>query len=207
MEHFAQNLAGPFQDETSISLQHPTWQCRKMARDIVQGKDTVPKAAPHMIYNLQYYTNKTLNLFPEKEVFGIRTTHEWEDIVNLDKMLGGSGKFLKQGRAISHGSELYAPSPLSTQAYRKICCVLVDEIAEYQRVLDLVRNLNGMEKREAFDEVREKCGIVSSWEQWSTDCKRKDQEDNRVIGSFYTEPIDSSNATNGTGPIPAEMAQ
>mgnify|MGYP005856585679 CR=1 FL=1 len=188
MEDFAQSVMSPWKDRSSVILPNNktktyTFQqqlkCRQLARNLVEGQGR-ERPNPHMKYNYLYYQKKTLDAFPEKEIFGIRTEHEWEDLMALDKSLGGTGVFPNRGNAFSHGSESYAPSPLSNEAYQKLCCVLNADIAVYQNILDHVLNLDETQKRECMEDVKQKCGITSSWGEWRKECQiqlDKDQEE------------------------------
>jgi hypothetical protein len=64
-----------------------------------------------MLNSTIYYTALTLWKYPDKEVFGIRTEHELDDMVAVDKLVGGSGEFINRGKQ-SHVSEHYLPSSL-----------------------------------------------------------------------------------------------
>jgi len=155
--------------------------CRSLAHRLVRGKRMGLKmSSPHMFYNYEYYMNATVWTYPDKEVFGIRTEHEWDDLQSLDVALGGSGNFNRK-RSYSHGSEHYKPSPLTAQAYQKLCCVLHDEIQRYQELLDLAVNLNDTAKNDARESIRYKCGITTSLELWQQKCHHHIDEDQQYF--------------------------
>jgi hypothetical protein len=162
LEDFAQATMSPW--ERTVDQQQ--WQCRKIARDAVQGKgrlgSLVTLTAPHMYYNHKYYARYSIWKYPNREIFGIRTDHEWQDMVNLDKMLGGTGNFSNHGKAESHGSEKYKPAPISQEAYRKLCCVLETEIHIFLNILKRVVNLTQEQKQETIDSLYDKCGISNN---------------------------------------------
>ena len=181
MEDFAQALMKPWKESdfwSDLSLSERR-NCRYLAREMVQGHGTYG-SAPHMLYNYLYYASRSIWKYPDKEVFGVRTEHEWEDTVELDRLLGGNGNF-KQDRDVSHGSEGYVPSPLSTQAYQKLCCTLETEIEVYQDILERVMNLDAHAKWESMESIREKCGITTTWTEWRVECRRQLRKDLRAL--------------------------
>ena len=111
-------------------------------------------------------------MYPEKEVFGIRTEYEWDDIKALDRAIGGSGTVRNEGKAVSHGSEHFEQAPLTEQAYHKLCCVLHDEIALYFDILKRAVNLNKAAVDDAIDGVLRKCGIlkIEAFVTWQQEC-------------------------------------
>ena len=180
MEDFAQALMKPWTKTRAwknLSLSERR-QCRYLAREMVQGYGSFG-SAPHMLYNYAYYAQRSIWKYPDKEVFALRTEHR-EDMVALDKLLGGNGEF-EQDREVSHGSEGYVPSPLSTEAYQKLCCVLETEIEVYQDILERARNLDATAKQESLDSLREKCGITTSWTEWRVECRSQLRNDLRIL--------------------------
>lgn len=170
MEDFAQNSLPPYTHNlTGMSSKKQDF-CRHIAYNMVAGNGP-PKPAPHMWYNYEYYLKYTMQAFPDREVFAARTEHEWDDLIDLDLAIGGEGQFHKAGDAMSHGSDMYAPSPLSTEAYQKLCCVLEKEISSYETILNLAQNLNETQIQESMDSVKQKCGIAGSWQEWREECK------------------------------------
>jgi len=199
MESFAQSLMRPWKksdlavaafvngssiqqdnhDKKKELSQDERRHCRYIAREVVQGHGTYG-AGPHMLYNYAYYAARSIWKFPTKEVFAIRTEHEWQDMLHLDKLLGGNGN-LKENRDVSHGSEGYVPSPLSKEAYGKLCCALEQEIEVYQDILWRVLNLSWDEKQATMKSVLTKCGIATSWTEWRVKCRRKWRMDLQLL--------------------------
>jgi hypothetical protein len=173
-EDMAQSVLSPWPVTThfveanlTLEQQH---NCRWIALQYIQGKWST-RPGPHMHYNYEYYRNWTLLAYPEKEFLAVRTTHEWQDMKALDIAMGGNGNFRRDGRKESHGSELFEPSPLSTEAYQKLCCVLEREIEMYQDLVHHMINLNATEKEECMDDVKQKCGITEEWGVWRRKCQ------------------------------------
>ncbi|CAB9519438.1 expressed unknown protein [Seminavis robusta] len=174
MEDFAQSLLPPWHPNDQFEkLTHAERvQCRKYAKEAVEGRP-MKRVIPHMQWNYDYYAKKSWNKYPEKEVWGVRTENEWNDLAKIDTMIGGSGKFRLHGNTQTHGSEHYVPSPLSQEAYEKLCCVLENEIDIYLQVLDLSLNLDQEGKRQSEQKVRKKCGIRTPWSEWRATCKKR----------------------------------
>ena len=185
MEDFAQALMKPWKpwntnnNNNYLLSKQERRHCRYLAREMVQGHGTYG-SAPHMLYNYFYYAQRSIWKYPNKEVFAIRTEHEWDDIVALDRMLGGNANFV-ENRDVSHGSEGYVPSPLSKQAYQKLCCALESEIEIYQDILERVINLNSRAKQDELESIREKCGIQTTWTEWRIECRRHLRKDLRFL--------------------------
>jgi Sulfotransferase family len=186
MEEFAQNVLTPFPlgnqthhhfVKTNMTLEQQQ-QCRWIARQFVQGhwEETV---GPHMIYNYEYYRNISIGAHPQREMFGVRTEYVWEDMKALDIAMGGNGGFGgREGRKQSHGSESYLPSPLTPEAYHKLCCVLEREIRTYGEIVNQVINLNHTVKQEMMDDVRQKCSVGAiTWDRWSVQCQERLEAD------------------------------
>ena len=181
MEDFAQSLLSPWSRgnlNASLTLEQRR-ECRYLAREMVQGHGTMG-SAPHMLYNYGYYMERSVWKYPTKEVFGIRTEHESDDIRALDELLGGNGN-LRENTEVSHGSEGYASSPLTAEAYQKLCCVLEMEIAIYEELLERVVNLDRTSKLKDLSNLRDKCGITTSWTEWRFVCQKKLRRDLRVL--------------------------
>ena len=210
LEDFAQSTMSPWQDfshNQNLSGHHQQqWQCRKIARDAVRGKGKlgtlVSLTAPHMYYNHEYYAKHSIWKYPNREIFGIRTDHEWEDMVNLDLMLGGTGNFSNHGKAESHGSDKYKKARISQEAYRKLCCVLEKEIDIFLNILKRVENLTHKQKQETIDSLYDKCGIheevgnkkvydnhlppptllnATSFTVWQQQCQRRIEADRKPL--------------------------
>lgn len=170
VEDFAQSALPPWKPNAALEKfgDRKKSECRRMARRLLQGAQAYGHVSHHIYYNYQYYAEKTVLQYPEKEVFGIRTEHENDDMKALDLLIGGSAKF-DATEKVSHGSEKYHPSPISTEAYHKLCCVLNDEIEAYLYLLNRTANLDDAAKQEAEDSLRQSCGVETSWSTWKED--------------------------------------
>jgi hypothetical protein len=199
MEEFAQSVSSPWRGNSHFRRSNLTKQekmnCRLLAKQVVSGQHRDHKPfdhpVPHMVpYNYQYYASKSMWQYPKKEVFVIRTEHEWDDMVELDILLGGSGNFTqRKQKDIKHGSDKYHKSPLSQEAYSKLCCVLENEILIYKDILDQALNLSPEQKEESMNDVKDKCGIdkATSWPAWRTTCKDQLALDQEVLTKNWDE--------------------
>ena len=177
MEDLAQDVMKPWRTHVNDTAafhgmtEAEQSMCRDMAQDLLVGK--LRLLVPHMRYNYDYYATHSIRKFPRKEYFGIRTENEWEDFVMVDRMIGGSGLYEKMHKPRTHGSQYYQPSPLSKEAYQKLCCVMRDEFQVYFEFFDAAKNLNENDKEEKEQTIRDRCGIpeTSSWETWRAMCK------------------------------------
>lgn len=169
VEDFAQSVLPTWKPNAAFAKfrERKTRECRRMARRVAQGHPHA-HVSNHMQFNYQYYAEKTVFKYPEKEVFGVRTEHENDDMKALDLLIGGSAKF-DSIEKYSHGSEIYMPSPISIEAYHKLCCVLSDEIEVYLHILNRASNLDQAAKQQSEDSLREKCGVQTSWSTWKDD--------------------------------------
>jgi len=163
-------------DYVTHNLTASKWaRCRIYARQLLQGRHNAGINV-HFQYNYAYYALHTFWKYPDKEVFVIRTEHEWDDMVNLDKQIGGSGNYSAEwNRKESHGSEKYHKQDLTTTAYHKLCCVLENELEIYLDIVKRAENLSDQDKSQAEEDLRQKCGIGPSWLQWKTLCHQQVQ--------------------------------
>jgi hypothetical protein len=159
--------------------------CLPLARDMIKGKRRPAyNLSPHMYFNYEYYAEKSFDQFPHKEVFGVRTTNEWEDIIHLDLLLGGSGNFTNKGESHFHGKDKtkpFTPPPISTEATHKLCCVLWKDIAIYLKLWERVLNFNQTLKQENEASLRAQCGVSNSWSEWTTQCKAHLEQDEKLL--------------------------
>ncbi|EJK58936.1 hypothetical protein THAOC_20900 [Thalassiosira oceanica] len=119
-----------------------------------------PGAGHHFSYNYQKYRNFSLGSHPSHSVMVIRTEHLWEDMIRLDKRLGGDGRFAQQGTKKTHGSESYASNNstfIAPENAAYLCCAMYGEIEVYQELILKAVNLSDEEKREDLVKVMRHC--------------------------------------------------
>eukprot|EP00581_Thalassiosira_minuscula_P015638 CAMPEP_0183732988 /NCGR_PEP_ID=MMETSP0737-20130205/39887_1 /TAXON_ID=385413 /ORGANISM="Thalassiosira miniscula, Strain CCMP1093" /LENGTH=358 /DNA_ID=CAMNT_0025966149 /DNA_START=121 /DNA_END=1194 /DNA_ORIENTATION=- len=161
------------------SSQHDEHRCRISAEKFFGGRDQI--SSNHAYYNFKYYktttidkynpvtkwklewnneTNYNTTIIRDKEILVVRNEHMWEDAANLDILLGGNGDF-NTDQKVTHGSEKYHnhTSQISVLGYKRLCCMLHEEIDVFEEIVHLAINLNGSAKVETVREVERKCGI------------------------------------------------
>ena len=134
--------------------------------------------------NLQYYAQHSFDKYPDKEIFGIRVTNEWEDMIGLDKLLGGSGMFQQEGKSQFHGNakaKPHAPAQLSVEATHKLRCILWKELDLYRSVWGRALNFNSSTKRDNEAYLESQCGVSSGWKNWTQQCRHHLDEDDKVL--------------------------
>jgi len=145
--------------------------CSKLARKVVKGK-IFERGFKHMYYNMRHYTTETIDEYPDKGVLVVRTEFLWDDIKDIDMMLGGKGTFGEiEGSRDSHGSEQYKRSnkTLSVADYGSLCCALMQEMDIYRRLVELAVNLDEDATKATIASTAQKCGF-SSWDAMMAHC-------------------------------------
>lgn len=115
----------------------------------------------HFYYGFRYYHDQTLGKKPNHSVAVIRTENLWQDVVDLDLALGGSGVVKGGGTKYTHGSEAYAPQKKNLSARNRIylCCLIHEEIAAYQTLVLEAFNLNSSQKKESLTNLLANCHV------------------------------------------------
>ena len=178
---------GRFNDMVeAIRGSSPDEDCKGFALDALSKGSRV--AGNHFFYNYQKYRKFSLGGHPSHSVMVIRTEHLWDDMIRLDKRLGGDGYFVQEGAKRTHGSESYAPDNstfIAPENSAYLCCVMYGEIEVYQELILKAVNLNDDEKRGDLVKVMRHCqmdvadGGVDlsapfSWQEFGkgADCRR-----------------------------------
>ena len=164
-------------------------ECNGIARKCAEGhpaKEQLNSLCGNEIhkarFNIKFYKEETIDKYPEKQVFVIRTERYWDDLMDLDKLIGGTGDLPGVGSRDSHGSEdSWASKPqvarVSQSGYQKLCCVLHAEIKAYETILLRAENLNKQAKQRTMNSVYEKCGISVPWFEWNRVCLQQIEHD------------------------------
>jgi hypothetical protein len=112
----------------------------------------------HLATNYRYYTGRTTNRYPEREVFVARTESLWEDLRRLDERLGGDGKAFDRNHVHDHGSSNYTfRSVFSREGKHLLCCGLLGEIQIYESLIVSAMNLEYEEKVQTMDALLADC--------------------------------------------------
>jgi len=145
--------------------------CSDLAKEVIAG-ERYGKGFKHMYYNMEHYTNRTIDKYPDKSVLVVRTESLWDDIKELDIMLGGKGTFGGiEGTRDSHGSEKYKKSngTLSVTEYGILCCAIEREMNIYRHLLELAVNFDDKATKDTITRTANKCGF-SSWDEMMSTC-------------------------------------
>jgi hypothetical protein len=139
--------------------------CTNMGVDALLGEPQrkTMKGGLHFQFNYRYYRNYTLGQKPNHTVAVIRTEHMWNDVKELDQLLGGQGNFgKKEGFKFTHGSENFtAPhgTDISVSNTAFLCCLIAHEIGYYQEMILMAVNLDDNQKLVSLSSVMNRCGI------------------------------------------------
>ena len=153
----------------------------------------------HISFNMRYYTGRTIDRYPNKNVLILRTESLWDDLKDLDTQLGGYGVFgQREGYKDSHGSENYRQSKdtLSAADYGVLCCALLDEMNIYRDLLKRAVNFDDAAKNSTITSAANKCGF-SSWNDMVDQCRSRQD----VFGMRKIPQIDSTTSLVPESPI------
>ena len=142
-------------NETSIT------KCKRLAEQVMKGQNSA--GVSHFKYNYQYYQNYTLGKQPNHSIAVIRMENMWDDVIKLDRMLGGAGNDVKGiGTQHTHGSERYSSSSNKTLSFANtlyLCCLMYKEIDVYQTLVLRASNLNATQKEETLSKLLDHCHV------------------------------------------------
>lgn len=166
VESFAQ-MAAASQPRSSMEASASDEECSQLARAYIAGKGPL-FPIPHLQYNYQHYWKKALEPHetPDKEWFGVRTEHLWEDFQALNTQLGAAppSETAQTNHLhpikLTHGSENFHAASLSPMSYQLLCCLLRDEISVYLEIITRLWNLSDDEKYHTVQDLARKCGVT-----------------------------------------------
>jgi hypothetical protein len=146
--------------------------CSELAWSSLAGNIDINKhpVAAHMVFNFHYYTQKTVTKFPSKEVLVVRTENLWQDLGDLDRLLGGDGAFgTLHGSSVTHGSEHHKSRnrSISESGAKLLCCALQDELNIFR---DLVDRKSERDQAGSLIKTVTRCG-AESWEDLEKQCE------------------------------------
>jgi hypothetical protein len=164
----------PMMMATSNSSSSNHTDCSELAWSSLAGNIDINKhgVAAHMVFNFRYYTKKTIGKFPSKEVLVVRTENLWQDLGDLDRLLGGDGAFGHlHGSSVTHGSENYKNRrSISESGAKLLCCALQDEMNIFRDLMNRATNLDDATKLESSLKTVTRCG-AASWEDLEKQCE------------------------------------
>ena len=135
-------------------------KCKRLAEQVMEGQNF--GRVTHFRYNYQYYQNYTLGKQPHHAIAVIRMENMWDDIIKLDRMLGGTGNVKGMGAHHTHGSERYSSSSNKTLSVANtlyLCCFLYKEMEVYQTFVLRAFNLNAKQKEETLSKLLDHCHV------------------------------------------------
>mmetsp|Transcript_8814 Transcript_8814/g.21099 ORF Transcript_8814/g.21099 Transcript_8814/m.21099 type:complete len:404 (+) Transcript_8814:175-1386(+) len=168
--------------------------CATMAIRALQGNG--PRVqSNHLHFNYFYNYNRTILVYPERDVWVVRQESLWPDLKQIETLLGGDGsrKFEHEGPIITHASEKFPykikTADLNAAHLPAVCCTMRDEVLVYAYLLHNAVNLEAVQKQTSMNNLLSKCG-VNSLQELSNTCgwknkKKKpegnDDKDGKVI--------------------------
>ena len=144
--------------------------CSQLALNTVRGYGP-EGASNHMYYNYFYYTNRTTTLNPERDVVIVRKENLWNDMRNIEKLLGGSRsrQFEMEGPVVSHGNEKFVYKAIvHPNLIPSMCCAVSDELEIYLKLIAMAKNLDEPDKMHSIQSLLSKCHSQSLHQLSST---------------------------------------
>jgi hypothetical protein len=144
--------------------------CSQLAWNTILG--TV-LASGHFYYDHQYYWNQTLEQYPDKQVWVVRTEFLWADLQGIEQLFNATMNSNMSAWAldVKHGSEGHKRKGTLSDAGRRIlCCALLDELLIYERLLEASANLDASDKNQSMSLVLQQCGSDSIYHLKTTLC-------------------------------------
>jgi hypothetical protein len=136
--------------------------CMKLGVEVFSGQK-FHGGGRHFRFNYGYYKRKTIDESPNHAVAVIRTERLWDDVIHLDRLLGGTGDFgRRNGLKHSHGSENYtAPHSVDLSVPNTIflCCLIYKDMEAYQQLILKAANLDGAQKSETLNHLLHRCQV------------------------------------------------
>ena len=146
------------------------------------GTTNVLRDAYQLKFNYGAFANLTIQKYPSKEIFVVRTEALWEDMADLEVALGGSHEQFENVKNIKedYGSSKYSSkSRLTARGKQVLCCFLFRENEIFVELVQRAANLAESEKAQYIDRLYDDCGITSegaalgvdlptdfSWSDW-----------------------------------------
>jgi hypothetical protein len=145
-----------------------TKECRKYGLRLLMGtypnKRQYDRDLGHIKCGYRCYFKDSLDKRPNHAAAVVRTEYLWEDMVHLDRLVGGDGHWSHNYMAAeTHGSKIRTySSDLNPEQLRFLCCVLYDDMDAYQTLIIKAVNLNDSQKRESVLDMMGHCQIDMS---------------------------------------------
>jgi hypothetical protein len=135
--------------------------CTELAWLAVNGQAPAGPSS-HLYFNHRYYITNTTKLYPEKEIFVVRTETLWHDMNGIEKMLGGGNIAINEwSKKVNAGNKHKPEGKLSRKGAQILCCSMTDEIEIYIDLLKRAVNLNQNDKNLSLNQLLNRCGVKS----------------------------------------------
>jgi hypothetical protein len=160
----------------------------------------------HARGNYRVYNKQFIERFPDKEIFAVRTNHLWDDIIQLEELLGNPNANTTfaplRNSQYSHGSENYkAELSLSPQAVKNLCCAFRNEMVLYKAILFRASNLPYATKVQTWKDDIARCGY-SSFSDMLHDCALHAPLTQHIdIATYPLQLENNSSSTSTTGSL------
>jgi hypothetical protein len=136
--------------------------CYELAWNTILGM--VP-ASGHLFYDYKYYWTQSLEQYPDKQVWVIRTEFLWHDLQGIEQQAFNATMNPNVPALVpdvTHGSEGHKRKGALSDAHRRfLCCALLDELIIYGRLLEAATNLDSSAKNQSMSLVLQQCGSDS----------------------------------------------
>ena len=173
MARWADALLLELQSTSTTNSNNHNNPCYTLARTSLLGgpshigsMEQVPLAS-HLISNIRVNNEATAHRFPQTPVIIVRTESLWQDLQELDRLLGGSGEF--GGKAVENvvmnakRSDIKSTAEgLSKRQTQLLCCGLQQELLAYKELLEQAVNFSLKEKQTTLQLTLERC-YFESW--------------------------------------------
>ena len=140
-----------------------TTTCNEIGNKVFSNNP--PSWTGHMAtYNYNFYNNWMANqqnkeLHTKKQIIVIRKEHLWDDLQNLEYILGGNATINSNiYKSTTHGSDKYKYNmPLTRNEMQLLCCHIIDEMELYVGYLLRAYNVGAEQRRESLRALDQQC--------------------------------------------------
>ena len=147
--------------------------CSTIGMDALLGRFN--SCGNHFLFNYEHYWKYAIGQRPNHSVAVVRMEHMWDDISQLDQLLGGTGNFgTVHGTKITHRENSNKTTLFDTDGGNNIstrisdtnriflCCLIAREMEIYQQLILKAWNLLANQKRDSLSDMLNQCLITPS---------------------------------------------
>lgn len=148
-------------------------ECSTIGMDALLGRFN--SCGNHFQFNYAHYWKYAIGQRPNHSVAVVRMEHMWDDISQLDQLLGGTGNFgTVHGTKITHRENSNKTTLFDTDGGNNIstrisdtnriflCCLIAQEIEIYQQLILKAWNLLANQKYDSLSDMLNQCLIKPS---------------------------------------------